>query len=110
MNYLLKNGWRVRQRQRFFIYIMIEITEVCRFNFKIQQCVMMDLEIESIKFFFDFKEKETGIMISPLKPPYYLLIKWDGDSKFRTKEERLLEAFVWRFKQLLVFPYVGKHL
>ena len=53
-----------------FIYIMIEITEVCKFNFKIQQCEMMDLKIESIKFFFDFKEKETDIMITPLKPPF----------------------------------------
>ena len=49
----------------------------------------MDLEIESIKIFFDFKEKETDKMISPLKPPYYLLKKWMGELKFRTKEERL---------------------
>ena len=89
---------------------MIASTEICRLNFKIQQCIMMDLEIESIKFFFDFKEKETDVMVTPLKPPFYLLNKWKGESKFRTKEERLLEAFVWRFKQLQVFPYEEKNL
>ena len=92
-----------------FIYIMIEINEVCRFNFKIQQCEMMDLKIESIKFFFDFKEKETDVMITPLKPPFYLLNEWKGELKFRTNEERLLEAFVWRFKQLQALPYGEKN-
>ena len=94
-----------------FIHIMFEITEVCRFNFRIQQCEMMNLKIESIKFFLDFKEKETEVMVTPLKPPPYLLNEWDGKMKFRTNEERLLEAFVWRFKQKLqILPYEERNL
>ena len=92
-----------------FIHIMIEVTEVCKLNFRIQQCEMMDLKIESIKFFIDFREKETDIMITPLKPPFYLLNEWKGVAKFRSNEERLLEAFVWRFKQLQIYPYVERN-
>ena len=94
-----------------FIHIMFEINEVCRFNFRITQCELMDLRIESIKFFFDFKEKETEVMVTPLKPPSYLLKEWDGETKFRNNEERLLEAFVWRFRQKLrIIPYEERNI
>ena len=94
-----------------FIHIMFEINEVCRFNFRITQCELMDLKIESIKFFFDFKEKETEVMVTPLKPPSYLLKEWDGETKFRNNEERLLEAFIWRFRQKLrIIPYEERNI